>query len=376
MAIRTQDGISKKALWGATAFYLLIAFEIMYMAGPFAIYFYGVYNPVLHFFAEFPALSDLNMFFFPHVARETRSAFFAVHEVIGFSLAALGFGAFLIGAGQIYYSKFTRRGAVTGGVYNHIRHPQYLAFAVCGFGLLLAWPRIVNLLMFVTMLFVYYLLAKAEERECEARFGQSYIDYKSRTTMFFPFRLLALPSLPKAGGKRAVLLACLYLGAMTSALFAAKAMTSYSIDSLYAVYTKDAAIISLAAIEHDKLQEVVNIAAMDKKVVERLERAKNSRYVGYVLPTEWYATEVPMNGIAHQTDVPHLSPAAYDNTRYKVIFTAVQCDGNPAGKDILTSVREREPLAEVWVDLMEHRVTRILDIPVDYKYRGIPVPVY
>ncbi len=118
----------------------------------------------------------------------------------------------------------------------------------------------------------------------------------------------------------------------------------------------------------------MNIAAADEKVAKRLRRAEDSRYVNYVLPTEWYAAEVPMNDIGHPA--PHWSPADYNNTRYKVIFTAVRCEGNPAGKDILTSVREREPLAEVWVDLMEHRVTRILDIPVDYKYRGIPVPVY
>jgi hypothetical protein len=45
-------------------------------------------------------------------------------------------------------------------------------------------------------------------------------------------------------------------------------------------------------------------------------------------------------------------------------------------KRILTNVLERKPLAEVWVDLERQTVERILDIPTDYKYRGIPVAIY
>jgi protein-S-isoprenylcysteine O-methyltransferase Ste14 len=261
MATKTGTGVTKKALWGAAAFYMLIAFEIMYMAGPFAVYFYGVYNPILNFFGRIPVLSTLNTFFFPHAARETTSAFLAVHEIIGIVLAALGFGAFLFGACQIYYSKFARKGAVMGGIYNRIRHPQYISFAVCGFGLLLMWPRVINLFMYVTMLFVYYLLAKAEERECEEKFGQSYIDYKNRTNMFIPFNLpFKLPQLPRTRGKRTVILIGMYLCAMTSAFFLAKAMTSHFIDALYAFYTEDTAVISLAAITDEKMEEIVNIA--------------------------------------------------------------------------------------------------------------------
>ena len=76
-------------------------------------------------------------------------------EVLRGIIAAIGFAAFCAGACQIYHSKFTRRGAVTGGIYSIARHPQYASFAICGFGLLIIWPRVVNLLMYVTMLFVY-----------------------------------------------------------------------------------------------------------------------------------------------------------------------------------------------------------------------------
>ena len=374
MTTKTENGVTKKALWGVVAFYLLIAFEIAYMAGPFAVYFYGVYNPILNFFNNVPVLSGLNTFFFPHIARETTSAFLAVHEIIGVILAVAGFGAFLIGACQIYYSKFARKGAVTGGIYNHIRHPQYLSFAVCGFGLLLMWPRVINLLMFVTMLFVYYLLAKAEEQECAGKFGQSYVDYKNRTHMFVPFGLPKLPSLPASRGKGAVALVCLYLCAMTVTFFAAKGMTGYFIDSLYAVYTEDSATLSVAAIEDDKLEQIIAVAAANEEVAAVLANPENARYINYVLPTEWFSAEVPMNGVEYTRG--HSSAAGYDNTQYKVIFTAVEVRGDEKGKDILTGVSEREPLCEVWVDLNTRTVTQVLEIPEDYKYKGIPVAVY
>ena len=58
-----QNRAIKRSFWGALAFYLLIAFEFFYMAGPFAAYFYSVYAPALNFFNRSPALSWLSSFF-------------------------------------------------------------------------------------------------------------------------------------------------------------------------------------------------------------------------------------------------------------------------------------------------------------------------
>ncbi|WP_313075360.1 hypothetical protein [Lacrimispora sp.] len=83
-----------------------------------------------------------------------------------------------------------------------------------------------------------------------------------------------------------------------------------------------------------------------------------------------------MNGIQYRAG--HLSPSNYDRTKYKIIFTTAQMrdDKEAIGKSILTSVVERKPLAEVWVDLEAQTVEQILDIPTDYKYRGVPVAIY
>lgn len=53
-----------KVLKGTVLFYLIITFEMFYMAGPFAIYFYGIYNPILKFFNGSPLFSFLNRFFY------------------------------------------------------------------------------------------------------------------------------------------------------------------------------------------------------------------------------------------------------------------------------------------------------------------------
>lgn len=379
MSGKKQGFVAKKALWSIVLFYLLIVFEIAYMAGPFAIYFYGVYNPVLKFFNQSVILSILNSFFLPHVARETSSVLLNIHEYIGACLAIFGFVGFCIGACQIYYSKFTRKGAVIGGVYNVIRHPQYTSFGICGLGLLIMWPRFINLLMYVTMFFVYYLLARAEEKECEEKFGQTYIDYKSKTTMFFPIRgsfIKNLPTLPKSKGKKILVLLGIYGLACTITFCAGKGLTSYSINSLYATYTGDSATVSLCEMETDKINEIFNIAASDDTIKALLNKTKGEKFINYILPREWYAAEIPMNGIQYRAG--HLSPSNYDRTKYKIIFTTAQIrsDKETTGKSILTSVVERKPLAEVWVDLKTQTVEQILDIPADYKYRGVPVAIY
>jgi hypothetical protein len=53
----------------------------------------------------------------------------------------------------------------------------------------------------------------------------------------------------------------------------------------------------------------------------------------------------------------------------------IRRDMEATEKNILISVLEREPLAEAWVDIEGKNVEQILDIPADYKYRGVPVTV-
>ena len=60
----------------------------------------------------------------------------ALHGFGGVLFVA-GLGMFLVGAGQVYYAKFSGKGAVTNGLYRFVRNPQYTALGVMGLGLLL-----------------------------------------------------------------------------------------------------------------------------------------------------------------------------------------------------------------------------------------------
>jgi len=251
MGKSNQDKVIKSSFWAALAFYFLIAFEFFYMAGPFAVYFYSVYAPILNFFNRSPALAWLSRFFLPHVARETSSLFISSLQIAGSILAIAGFLGFCVGAYQVYYHKLTKKGIVTGGIYNRIRHPQYASFIVCSFGLLILWPRYIVAFLFVTMVFFYYLLAKIEEKECERKFGQPYIDFKNRTSMFLPFRLTYLPQFPKQKGKKIILTALIYLLCVVSILDIAKLLNKISINSLYATYSGYSANVALCKLSDE-----------------------------------------------------------------------------------------------------------------------------
>jgi protein-S-isoprenylcysteine O-methyltransferase Ste14 len=74
----------------------------------------------------------------------------------------------------------------TSGPYARLRHPQYVGFALIMFGFLVQWPTLVTLVMFPILVIMYALLAKREERDAEAEFGDEYRRYAAATPAFLP----------------------------------------------------------------------------------------------------------------------------------------------------------------------------------------------
>jgi protein-S-isoprenylcysteine O-methyltransferase Ste14 len=378
----SRDSTTRRTFWAVAAFYVLVGFEFLYMASPFAIYFYSVYGPGLNLANDTPALAWLSSAFLPHIVPETTSALLNLHNLVGGLLAGVGFVSFCIGAGQVYYHKLAQKGAVTGGVYNLVRHPQYASLALCSLGLLILWPRYVVLLSFIAMVFAYYFLAKAEERECECKFGQAYVEYKDRTNMFLPFRVGLvdkLPGLPKSGLKRYLAILALYVLVSAAAIGVASGLRSWSLNSLYAQYSRDAAYISVAKIEEDTLQQIVEIALADPTVQVRLASGQDGvsgKFINYVLPVEWYVSEIPMNAVEGARGGHHY-PTEYDRNLYKIVFTRAELrtERDAEGKEILVNARIREPVIEVWVDLLGNEVTEVKGIS-GVKYENVPVPLF
>jgi protein-S-isoprenylcysteine O-methyltransferase Ste14 len=85
----------------------------------------------------------------------------------------------------LYEAQRTHTLAVTGP-YARIRHPQYAGFMLIMLGFLLQWPTLLTLLMFPILVTMYVRLARREEREVLAEFGEAYARYAATTPAFWP----------------------------------------------------------------------------------------------------------------------------------------------------------------------------------------------
>ena len=145
--------------WAAFLFYLAIALEVIVMVTPFTAYFYSIYAPILNRLESNPLTAWLTAFFLPHISY-TGDPILTALAYLGPILFGLGMAIFFICAFQVYSAKLLKKGVVSRGLYARIRHPQYLGLGIAGLGLLLYWPRFIIMILYLTMLFVYYLLAR------------------------------------------------------------------------------------------------------------------------------------------------------------------------------------------------------------------------
>ena len=76
----------------------------------------------------------------------------------------------------------------TTGAYARVRHPQYAALVLIMLGFLAQWPTILTLLMFPILVAMYVRLARREEGEALAEFGDAHAAYAAVTPAFFPSR--------------------------------------------------------------------------------------------------------------------------------------------------------------------------------------------
>jgi len=109
---------------------------------------------------------------------------FSVLHVL--SIAAI-FGGFILlsAAWSVLYNAQSRH-TWRWGVYEYVRHPQYVGFIVIILGFLLQWPTLLTLLMFPVLVVMYVRLASLEEREATAEFGDAYRAYMERVPGFIP----------------------------------------------------------------------------------------------------------------------------------------------------------------------------------------------
>ena len=112
--------------------------------------------------------------------------FSPIHLVSDVFLAG---GFILIGAAwNVLYKAQRAHQLATTGPYAYLRHPQYVGFVAIMLGFLVQWPTIITLVMFPILVTMYIRLARREEREALAEFGDPYARYAAATPAFVPRR--------------------------------------------------------------------------------------------------------------------------------------------------------------------------------------------
>lgn len=389
--------------WAAVFFYLAIALEVIVMITPFTVYFYSLYAPVLNRLEANPWTAWLTGFFLPHISY-TGYPLLTALAYLGPVLLGLGLAIFFVCAFQVYSAKLLRRGVVSRGFYAWIRHPQYLGLGIAGLGLLLYWPRFIILIFYLTMLFVYYLLARNEEGRMERKFAESYRNYKARIGMFLPGEPGGKIFARLTGGssRKGWALAALYLAVLAVGTSAAFGLRSYAAARISAATEKGVLAVSLSSLSDGSVRHLLQ-ASMESAAVEPLMAKYHQRpghtLVAYIAPQDYMMQHLiadlgeheahhgkteeggTMAMLKHLGEMYALKPlrqlrdgrAARER---RIIFTeALTADGKEVStaRALDTDVL-RYPL--FFAELKGAEVTLAMEVPRRHSWGTIPVPAF
>jgi protein-S-isoprenylcysteine O-methyltransferase Ste14 len=358
----------------AWTIYAVFVLEILFLISPLAPLFYAFYGPFLRFLEGQPETAWLTQFFLPHIS-VTANPILNVLQPLGWALLVVGTIFFLMSAVPLYWSMLMRRGQVVGGLYNVIRHPQYVGLAIMGFGVLLVWPRFLVLVSLIVMLGLYRLFAETEESQCLARFGDSYRAYMARTGRFLP-RAWAerLPRLlPSDAPARTLVGVAVFAATLGLSIGVAFLLRNYSLTQVAALYRDNETILSPARLNPQELETAYRTAVVDPTVRAALDAAPPGNRLVYIVPESWDLPPVEARPAA--AGVPR-EPDKFDRGRFKLLFARARShDPHATGAELVKDAYGLDPIIVARVDTAAERVTTEMP-PTHVRWGDIPTPIY
>jgi protein-S-isoprenylcysteine O-methyltransferase Ste14 len=173
----------------------------VYVAFIIALYaeMYGIPLTMFFFSSVFGQSNIFSLEFLLPALMGQEQVFYVIYNAFIFpaSKVIIGIGLLLVVFGwkQIHKGKGEGK-LVTTGIYEYIRHPQYLGFLFITLGLLVQWPSIFTVILWPILAVMYYRLAKKEDKDVEEEFGEDFRKYKERVPAFLP-RLRTKSAVPQ-----------------------------------------------------------------------------------------------------------------------------------------------------------------------------------
>lgn len=121
------------------------------------------------------------------VVGNRRSIFTTSPYLLSLGVALIVAGVSLLVAASIHCQRAVRADELTtSGPFKHIRHPIYVSVYLLSAGLgfvFFTWLHFLVLALFAPL---WWLECKREEEEMRAEYGEEYVAYQGRTSMFIP----------------------------------------------------------------------------------------------------------------------------------------------------------------------------------------------
>jgi hypothetical protein len=152
-------------------------------------------------------------------------------------------------------------------------------------------------------------------------------------------------------------------------------LRDYSLSSITAFYTPEAAVLSPALLSDDELKAAYRTATADARVHKALQAVGPAKRIVYVVPLEWCLPDLPLE--ATRTCYGHYVPVDFDRRYYKLLFTRARTHAAQAsGKNIVKTAYGLHPIVLVKVDISSLEVTGVETPPPHVFWGDIPTLLF